>query len=160
MTGRILTEELVRRAINLATPSINAVLAEKDTVWGPRWVAVAVSGAGLEQPITAIVGQVEQWKAAWGEQKDFREIALAKTSLAERTGMATQVVVYRHPWLLEEGDFLFQGGIATEPGGLTVTASGAYGETDEGISELVKALIVMLCRLRVKQLKEAGIERL
>jgi hypothetical protein len=155
----ILTTELVKRAITLAAPSINAVLAEQDTGWGPRWVAVVVSGPGLEQRVVETVGRVEGWKAEWGEQKDFRGIALRKAILAERTGMPTEVAVSRMPWLLQEGDYLFQGGTG-EPGGLTVTASGAHGATDEGISELVKALVVMLCRLKVKQMKEAGIDRL
>lgn len=156
----ILTQELVTRAIALATPSINAVLAEKDTGWGPRWVAVVVSGPGLEGRIVELVGHIEEWKVQWGEQRDFREIASQKASLAERTGMPTEEVVSRKPWLLQEGDFLFQGGTAGEPGGLTVTASGAHGETDEGISDMVKALLIMLCRLRVKQMKEAGVDRL
>ena len=156
----ILTQELVTRAIALATPSINAVLAEKDTGWGPRWVAVVVSGPGLEGRIVELVGHIEEWKVQWGEQRDFREIASQKASLAERTGMPTEEVVSRKPWLLQEGDFLFQGGTAGERGGLTVTASGAHGETDEGISDMVKALLIMLCRLRVKQMKEAGVDRL
>jgi len=159
MAKGILTTELVKRAIALATPSINAVLAEQDTSWGPRWVAIVVSGPGLGERVVETVGRVEGWTAAWGEPKDFREIALRKAILAERTGMPTDVAVSRMPWLLEEGDYLFQGGTG-EPGGLTVTASGAHGATDEGISEMVKALIVMLCRLKVKQMKEAGIDRL
>jgi hypothetical protein len=156
----ILTEELAKKAITLAAPSINAVLAENEAVRGARWVVVVVSGPGLERRVIETVGHVATWQAEWGDQKDFREIALQKASLAERTGMPTAEAVSRKPWLLREGDFLFQGGTAAEPGGLVVTASGAHGETDEGISEIVKALIVMLCRLKVKQMKEAGIDRL
>ena len=160
MGKAILTEELVKRAITLAAPSINALLAEKDTVFGPRSVAVVVSGPGLKQRVVEIVGHVEEWQAQWGEQRDFREIASRKVALAERTGLPTDVVVSRMPWLLEEGDFLYQGGTVGESDGLTVAASGAFGQTDEAVSDIVKAIIVLLCRLKVKQMREAGINRL
>ncbi len=121
-------------------------------------MAVVVSGPGLEERVTETVGQVEEWKEQWGQSRDFRELALRKAMLAERTRMPTDLAVSRMPWLLEEGDYLYQGGTG-EPGGLTVAASGAFGTTDEGISDLVRALIVMLCRLKVMQMKEAGTNR-
>jgi hypothetical protein len=47
----ILTEELVKKAITLAAPSINAVLAENEAVRGARWVVVVVSGPDVERVV-------------------------------------------------------------------------------------------------------------
>jgi len=158
MKSGILTEELVRKAIALATPSINAILWTKGTTWGPKWVAIAFSGPWLDEPVTAIVGDVEEWKEEWGKPKSFEAIALAKLQTAFGKGDYTGHMVACTPWRLVEGDYLYRGGVFRD--GLAASASGAYGETDEGIAEIVLAMVRMLCNLRVRILKEAEINRL
>ena len=67
----LLTREIVQKAIDLATPSIEAILKEDDTVWGPRHVVVVVPDPESDQEsdlgsqiecIARSIGKVEEWK--------------------------------------------------------------------------------------------------
>ena len=155
----ILTEELIRKALWLARPSVEAILLEDETVWGPRCVYVFVDGPGLDSFMTSVMGSRDKWQKEWGKEEDFGKIAWQKLLLARRTGMPTGVVISRYPWMLKEGDFLYEGGTAGSPNGLSVGVSGAHGQTDEGIADIIYAAIVMLCRLKVRRMKCVGTER-
>jgi len=160
MPKTILTEELIKQAIELAKPSVESILSQGIGVWGPKYVSVVVSGPGIEGNLDFTLGFRSEWDPKWGPKEDFLEIARQKDSVSNRTGMPTDVVVTRKPWLLEEGDFLYQGGTAGRPGGLTVSVSGAMAQVDEGIADIVYGIVAMLCRLKVKGMQENGINRL
>jgi hypothetical protein len=160
MPKTIITEELVKKAIELARPMVEGLMNEGIGVWGPKHVAVSITYPGLDGILEFFLGYTFLWDPKWGEEVDFMEIARQKMKVCQRTGMPSDVVVTREPWLLEEGDFLYQGGTAVRPGGLAVGVSGAYPQVDEGISNIIYDLIVMLCRLKVRELQENEINRL
>lgn len=158
--GRILTEDLVREALLLAAPSIKAILRgkEKPKTSGARWVAVAVSGPGLAQNVWE-VGDVGKWHGdPPAELPSFHGVALAKLEVALATGRPSREVVSGSPWNFKQGQYLYGGSTISD--GLAVAASGAYSETDEGIAEMVLAIITMLCRLERRRMLEAGIKQI
>jgi hypothetical protein len=149
---RILTDALVKNAITMVAPAVERILNQEDTVWGPRYVSVVVDGPGIDG-VSDRLGTFEEWKKKWGPVKDFGKIARSKISISQRTGMPSDLVVHRHPWLLRRGDFIYQGGVAGEPGGLAVAVSGANSQTDECIAWLIYHAIEMKCRLRVREME-------
>lgn len=145
----IITEELVWRAIGLATPSALEILASEGTTWGPQWVEGFVDAPGLEEPISFIFGESTSWDDDWGEFRSFSEIAITKLDVADREGLPTSVVAATMPWVLDEGEYLYAGG--TTRNGITVATSGAKGRTDEGLAEILLACIIMLAMLELDQ---------
>lgn len=156
---RILTEELVRRAINIVEPTALEILSRPSTIWGPTWVEGRVRAPGLEKIIKfnfeAIPGP---WKPEWGEEKDFGEIAEKKLHVAEREGVNTSVVVATRPWKLEKGEYLYAGGATRH--GISVAVSGAKSQTDEAIAEMVISAIVMLALLETERRLKEGQEQI
>jgi hypothetical protein len=150
----ILTEELVNKALNAAVPTIETLLQDDLCVWGPRYVAVWVSGPDVDV-IRYIPEKVPDWDPAWGPQIIFSEIARAKLEVADRTGMSTADTL-RHPWVLQPGDTLYEGAVVSL-GGLSVAISGAKGQADDGIARLILAIIEMYCRLELRSLQEQKI---
>ena len=156
----LLTEELVREGINLALPTVRA-LTEKYT-WGPQGVVIVVDAKGLSEQFVFVMkelGPRDTWKNRKGEPVDFEMVARYKASLARRMGKSTESVVNNSPWSLDEGNYFYAGG-AAEDSDLGVGASGAYGETDEACAWVVWNCIRLLCRRKIAEMREQGINRL
>lgn len=157
---KLIDEELVRGAIGLALPTVQQLVAEH--TWGPKGVAIAVNWVGNKDPIIHIMdelGPEETWETTWGAGRNFRKVALQKLSTAMRGGNSSESVVRNHPWLLEEGDSFYTGA-AAEDGGLAVSASGAYGDTDEAVAWIVWNIIRLLCLRRIADLQAKKINYL
>jgi hypothetical protein len=141
----IITKELVDRAIYLVFPSIEAILAEEGTTWGPKWVSGIINAPGLKKSITVAIGSHDEpWKAEWGEDKSAK-IAAKKLELAERIGGSTGAVVTICPWLVEDGEYLYPGGMSKYD--ISVGISGAMGWVDEMIANMIIECIIMLSHL-------------
>ncbi len=159
MKEGLLTRDIVFRALDLTRPSIIAILSRDFAIWGPSWVSIYINGPGLQKPFFALInaGDSEcKWKKEWGEEKNFGVIARHKLNLAQRTGMRTSLLASQCPWVFQEGDFFYPGGVAKEKNGLVVATSGARGETDEGISDIIYVTIEMLCRIKIKEMQDSG----
>lgn len=154
---KVIGIEELNLAINIARPSIEKLLEAEGTTWGPKWVVVVIDVPGLSRHIITI-GEVTDWNPEWGEEKDFKEIAMAKADLCNRLNMDTRQIVENYPWLLEEGDFLYAGG--SHEAGITVAASGAKSEADEGIGYMIINALTTIGLLRRRALVEEGVGRL
>ena len=157
---KIIDEELVRKAISFALPTVRELVAAH--TWGPKGVVIAVSWTGCAEPVVHVMDELgleENWEKEWGEGRNFRKTALQKLSTTLHGGASSRSVVANHPWLLEEGDSFYTGS-AAEDGGLAVAASGAYGDTDETASWIVWNIILLLCQRRIADLQANKINHL
>lgn len=152
----IITEEMVHEAVGLVMPAIDAILAKKGTTWGPKWIAWCVKIPGMESDIRGpSFGKCaklafKKWdEELWGDKSDFYAIARKKLAVAEREKAATSVISITRPWCLEEGEFLYPGGVHCD--GVSVAVSGAKGETDEAIAWLILNSILMLAKLEARR---------
>lgn len=154
----LLSHELVVRAIEMGLPLFRAMIAHGGT-WGPEGVVIGVDGPGLEEAVVYVMqelGPEDEWPAKWG-RRSFRDIVREKLNTAS-TGVNSVRVVNEEPWLLLQGDSLYQGGVVKGTNGeLRAAASGAYGQTDHAIAEITLDLIAHLCRLEVRRLQEEKI---
>jgi len=144
---RILTEELIRKAIELARPGVQNILDTEGMTWGPKWVYGWATGPGIpeDEKILFSFGQVDpNWKSP-----DFGLIAYEKMLTVEREKLPTSVIASTKPWLLEDDEYLYAG--ATTRDGISVAVSGAMGRVDEAIAEIVLSLIVMLALMDADQ---------
>jgi len=154
---RIITPELVARAIELVRPAVQEILCDSQAVWGPRWVDGWVDAPGLEKAyrfgFQAMRSRSRVWNRKWGKKMDFVSVADKKLSVVKRLGVNTSAVAKLMPWLLQEGEYLYAGGAWRD--GICVAVSGAKSAADEAIAEMVASAIVMLCLLDAeKRLKE------
>lgn len=150
MSGTILTEKLVLAAIELARPSAEAILAHSGATWGPKYVMGCVSCPEVSGGIiTFRYGMLpDEWDPKWGPEKtaeDFLNFAEPKRQLAVRGNGPTSQIIHDAPWLLEAGNSLWAGGTACP--GISVGVSGATGEADELIAELVLTMVIGLARM-------------
>jgi hypothetical protein len=149
---KILKDELVREAIDLALPSIPRMI--KRFGWGPEGVVIGVSWVG--RPLLPLLhvmeelGPEETWEEKW--KYNFRELVLNKLSVILRAeGRATSEDILRKPWLLEEGDCLYVGAVIQD--GIAVAVSGAQEETDKAIAKIVLEEIFFLCEVKALDFK-------
>lgn len=156
---RILTEELVEKAIELVRPSAEKILKDEGTTWGPKWVEGKVKVPGLEEIIKFDFGTtLRTWDPKWGEEKYFSEIAEKKLRVADREGVNTSIVVATRPWNLKEGEYLYAGGATRN--GISVAVSGAKSKTDEALAEMIISAIVMLALLEAERRLKEGEEQI
>ena len=154
----LLDVNVVKEAVRLSLPTIRETL--KAHTWGPKGVVIVVDAKELSEPFIHVMdelGPEEAW-VKWGDNTNFRQIALNKAAIARRHGTTSWHVVSQTPWKLEEGDFLYRGGVA-EDTDMAVGISGTYGELDEALAWGVWNLIVGFCHLQVSELREAGVRR-
>ena len=147
----ILTSELVKRAIELVRPGIDAILNAEGTTWGPRWVCGTVKGP---QDITVhfTFGEFPESEPL-SSKASFYNVAQTKLEATEREQLPTSVIVTTKPWLLRGGEYLYPGGTTRD--GISVAVSGAKGRTDEAIAEIVLSIVIMLAYLEMeKRIKE------
>ena len=155
----LLDINVVKEAVRLSLPTIRETL--KAHTWGPKGVAIVVDAKGLEAPYVHVMyelGPEEAW-VKWGDNTNFRQIALNKAAIAPRYGTTSWHVVSQAPWMLEEGDFFYRGGVA-EDTDLAVGIFGTFGEIDEALAWGVWNLIAGICSLQVSQRRELGVKRL
>ena len=156
--AEILTKELVTHAINFLRPSIREILENMDCIWGPTWVEIVFSGPrGLF--VQSSAGFKTEWNPAWGEQRDFSAVAEGKHNLSQRERMSGSAMVQHEPWRLQRGDWLYSGSAYRE-GGLVCGVSGAKGEVDEMIANLVLETVIGLCILRRRELHDNGVKQI
>ena len=156
----LLDVNVVKEAVRLSLPTIRETL--KAYTWGPKGVAIVVDAKGLEAPYLHVMeelGPEEEWAIKWGMKSNFRQIALNKAAIARRYGTTSWHVVSQSPWMLEEGDFFYRGGVA-EDTDLAVGISGSHGEVDEAMAWGVWNCIAGLCNLKISEFRAAGLNRL
>lgn len=158
-TLRLVTESMVKQAVELSLPTIRMLCARY--TWGPKGVVIAVSCQSLAKPYVYVMeelGPRETWKDD-GKDIDFKTIALQKLAVSSRTSHTSHDILHNKPWLLREGDSLYQGGVA-EDDGLAVAASGSYSEIDETIAWIVFNVIAGLCHMKLRKLNSLGVHAL
>ena len=150
----ILNRALIKLAIDLSTPTINAFfeVSEPETVWGPKFIVIAVVHPALQGPIFQIIGNTSDWQEEWGNLEEYKEIALWKARTAQKEGKPTSELVLQYPWDLKDGSFLYPGGVVA--GKLGVGGSGIIGFADEGAANVVLSMIMSLSKLKCSQLRE------
>lgn len=82
----------------------------------------------------------------------FDDIARAKAELCWRTGKPSGYVLHRTPWLLQEGDARYAGGVVRD--GLVVAISGFPSHIDEMLSWVLFSVIAGLCADSVAKIKQ------
>lgn len=156
----LLTEEMVREAVELALPSIRAIL--ENHTWGPKGVVIAVKYHGRSDrygydPYIHVMdelGPLGNSTKLWG--LDFVQVVLAKLEVSVRHGRPSREVVTNMPWALGVGDSLYGGAVA-EDSHLAVAVSGSYQEVDEAIAWIVWNIVWMLCTRKIAELRETGV---
>ncbi|MBU4350958.1 hypothetical protein L6250_00350 [Candidatus Parcubacteria bacterium] len=148
----IISQSKIDYALTLVRPAAEEILQAVGMTWGPQWVEGVVSVPGLNDFYFHLGRRCDEWDPEWGEKKDFREIAKCKLRLAKRLRMNTSTAVALFSWLLEEGDYLYPGGIYRD--GIACAASGAKGRVDESLSEIVVSAIIMVAQLEADARKE------
>jgi len=148
----IITKAMVIEALEFVVPSAEVILAtEFGTTWGPRWVEGFIDIPGLlDFPFR--FGKKTEWNSTWGEEKNFSVMAMRKLRTAKRLRMNTGIAITRCPWLFQEGDYLYSGGVYRE--GIACGVSGAKGWVDEGLAEMVVSSIIILAQLETDARKE------
>lgn len=153
--GRILTRELVEKAMDFLVPSIEAMLRVKKASWGPRDITIAVDGPGLGEPVCRRIGKPtaeKDWptgSTGWGDYKHpstFHTFALQKCRAARRNGEPTSVTIALRPLDFDDEEYLYAGGVAEKVGGLAVGASGLYGFVDEWVAWMIYRAVETLCQ--------------
>ncbi len=143
MPQGILTGKMIKKAINLAKPSIFAILNDPKSVWRPKYVAINIAAPGLMTRYkTDIDAETKSWDPEWPKKKQFALIAEKKTDLSEREQASTREIIAMTPWLVQKGEYLYPGGVYCED--IIVSVSGAKGDTDEAIANIILAMIVFL----------------
>lgn len=148
----IITQSMIDWAIVLVKPAAEDILRAAGMTWGPRWVDGVVSAPGLEDLKFRFGIKPSEWDPEWGAERDFSEVAMHKLGLAKRLRMNTSVAITLYPWLLEEGDYLYPGGVYRD--GIACGISGAKGRVDESLSEMLVSVIIMLAQLETDARKE------
>lgn len=158
----LLTQDLIERAIQLALPSVRQICAEY--YWGPKGVAIAVAGKGIDDPPVVFVmpellgpdGSIDE---KWKRGRDFRDVAKSKMYMSLREGRPSWEVVNLTPWSLEHDEFLYQGGVAKDSN-LAVGCSGSFGQVDEACAWIVYNCVALLCSLEIKKLQDQKVNQL
>ena len=143
----IINESMVQTAVHL-TAAAAKKLSNSKTVgaaWGPRWVDVFVNAPGLKERLQFHFGEKTEWNPEWGKQMDFEFVASKKQQLSEREKMNTSEIAALKPWLIQDGEYLYPGGVYDS--GISVGVSGAKGWADEAIGKILVAYIIMFAML-------------
>ncbi len=152
----IIDQDSIEKAITLAQPTIESILEDPKSTWGPKYVEVFVAMEDDCNEYSTTIGEEEPWNPSWGEEleSDFSWIAEKKAEASLRAKMSTSVMVDKFPWTFEEGEFLYAGGVYY--GGIAVGVSGVHEKVDEAIATIILNMIIMLARQETKQKIEKG----
>jgi hypothetical protein len=135
------------------------MLVRDGMTWGPRYVKVVAKLPQQETLFQATLGFPQGWDPTWGEDEvDFVPIARNKMVQALRAGASGHTSAGT-PWLLEKGDYLAAGGVATNDRTLAIGVSGAFGLVDEAIAGVLLTTVCQLYRLRLERLQSGGAGR-
>ncbi len=147
----IIDDSLVQEALDLSGPTIETILKNPKSTWGPKYVEVFIIERDDVSAYTAVIGEKEPWDPSWGEELDydFLFVAEQKANASLREKADTSFLIEQSPWLLEEGEFLYPGGVYY--GGVAVGVSGAKGIVDEGIAKILISAIVMLAKQKTQE---------
>jgi hypothetical protein len=156
----IITNDLIKRALEMARPMADHILFTEGMTWGPKWVEGYLQAPGIGGPIPFKFGQITEWNEIWGPKgkSNFSDIALKKLELADSTGQNTSVVIVVSPWILQDGEYLYAGGASRQ--GISVGVSGAKGWVDEAISNIVIECIILLAHLETDARIASGNKRI
>lgn len=142
-----ISEQLIARAIELVVPFFEAICAEKNAVWGPKFVKIWVGYPGLGATCFTM-GEEKPWQAQWGDEPDFVLIAKKKLDLARSYGMDTATIrnAPSQPLRLGDGVYAWAGGITRS--GISIGCSGLKQWADHAIAETVATTIIMMAKLQ------------
>lgn len=146
--GRIITREMILQAVEIARPSAMAIFNLPGTTGDTKFVDGYVKVDGMEEHVEFTLGTSED------EEKSFWSVAVTKESVSSRTGLDSREVVEMAPWLLEEGEYLYPGGVTRM--GITVATSGVKGFADECIAGFVLDALIMLAHQEAARRKAAN----
>ncbi len=135
----MLTNDAVKQAFDRVEPMRSAehVLKRQD-----GYVLVADASRpynvhGLHIVGARTYGDPQQW------EHPFMRVCMSKGDICWRTGLSTREIVHLKPWLLEDGDTPWEGGIIMDD--IIVAYSGAAAEDDEAIAFGVMGWVRAYC---------------
>lgn len=154
----LVTKQLLETAIQLATPSIEAILACDRFVWGPRWVSVWIeTESGVD--LYVVIGQETDWNPQWGARGiGFKPVARQKLITSLREKADTLWLITLAPHRLQKNDYLYPGGVYKR--GVGIGVSGAKGEADHAIGHIILDMIDLLLWMSLRQHKELGVSQI
>lgn len=145
--------DIARRAVELASPMIEAVLGDRGII-GSGFLYVVIMNPALP-PSQAAFDDAVLYEHAFGDRTrwdaDYAAFARAEARVSWTTGMDGHRVQSQEPHLLREGDFLVWGGVSLD--GIVVAASGAFPWYDE----LFAGTVAMALRALAKAGREAEV---
>lgn len=149
----MVNNEMVNLAIDIATPSIKALLNIEEPIITSkdRVVAIVVKHPDLESDVTRVVGRSETTER-------ILQIANWKSNKSASNGFSTAELTFDRPWDHKPGDFLYPGSAVS--GSLSVGSSGLKGYGDEIVSNMILKIIEGLCKLKRDELYAADIKQL
>lgn len=157
----MLSASLVHQAVELASPTIQAIFDTPQCIWGPKLVAIVVEGPDIAEPVITWVGDLAQsWEEGWGDPLEFEKIARWKAATAKRHGMPTSDLINLHPLLLQAGDYMYPGGVVDASGKIGIGVSGINGRADEMIAYILASILNGLAHLAVDDLRDRDISQL
>lgn len=147
----ILTNVLVAEAFKMVQPLIQVTLSSGKTR-GKNLVIVADAIEAINPRQRHVMFESDCLLIeTFGDSiklDHYRKIALSKTELSVRSGLATSKIM---PQYLLKGDTVNQGSVVID--GIVVGASGDDGHFDEMFSYWLASTIQGLCKARFKELK-------
>ena len=140
----IITEKMVKKALELAGPSIDNVLSDPKMTLGSKFLAIIVSVPGLA--LIRLRHGCHKHKGR--NMREYEHIAQKKLDVVLREQASTSEIIATRPWSLLDREYLYAGGAIRH--GIAVATSGAKGWVDEAISEIIISMIVMLAQLEIE----------
>lgn len=151
-----INQETARRAVGLATPMIEAGMADRRIV-GSGFLYLVVMDPGLP-PGLAEFEEAILYEHAFGDRRkwdaDYAAFARGKAKLSWATGLESRRVQTQSPHLLRSGDSLLWGSVCLD--GIVVAASGAFPQFDE----VYAGTVALWLRALAKESREADSGRL
>ncbi|MBS1189720.1 MAG: hypothetical protein H6R10_1512 [Rhodocyclaceae bacterium] len=148
--------DTARRAVELASPMIEAGLADRSLV-GSGFLYLVIMDPGLP-PGRAAFEEAILYEHAFGDRSrwdaDYAAFARGKAQLSWASGLDSQRLQALAPHLLRAGDSLLWGGVCLD--GIVVAASGAFPRFDE----VYAGTVALWLRALAKEAREADEGRL
>lgn len=139
-------QELVDQAIEMVKPTFEALLGS-DLVEGRKDIHIVVrESSGHQFEYTFAANPKKEWKYP------YDNIAYRKALECQRTGKPSGHILHRTPWLFEEGDTRYAGGVVKD--GLVVAISGLQSHFDEMLSWMIFNAITGLCMDKIAQIQK------
>jgi len=152
----IIDRKLIDQALEIVKPGIEKLLTVPGMTWGPEHVDVCIltiSGKDINR-FASTFGKKVKWNPDWGKV-DTQMLADEKAVISAREQANTSSICSSVPWLFEENEHLYGGGIYYA--NISIGVSGATEIVDQHIAEMILSQIILLARMEAEVRKKSQV---